>query len=75
MSKLYTTEGPVFVPTSPTFTHIMLDEEDFKCLVRGGVVHIQNLRLALQDIGFERMLNAIDEGTDPDNHYKDHIKA
>jgi hypothetical protein len=39
---------------------IMLDEECFKCLIRGGVVHSGKIRIALSDIGFERMYNAID---------------
>ena len=56
-------------------THIMLDEKDFACLVRGGVIHFKNLRIALSDIGFEQMFKAIFEATDPKNHYKDYIKA
>lgn len=51
---------------------IMLDEECFKCLVRGGVVHSGNIRIALADIGFVAMLNAIDAGMEPENQYKDH---
>lgn len=40
---------------------IMLDEEAFKCLVSGGVVLSGQIRIALSDIGYQRMLNAIDE--------------
>lgn len=40
--------------------NIMLNEEDFKCLVRGGVLRVnENINLALQDIGFLRMYEAI----------------
>jgi hypothetical protein len=53
---------------------IMLDEECFKCLVRGGVVHSGQIRIALSDIGYERMLNAIDEATQGNDTYKDHYK-
>ena len=53
---------------------IMLDEECFKCLVRGGVVHSGRIRIALSDIGYEAMLNAIDEATNGKDIYKDHRK-
>ena len=39
---------------------IMLTEEDFRCLVRGGVLRVNDrLKIALQDIGFDRMDSAI----------------
>lgn len=54
---------------------IMLDEECFKCLVRGGVVHSGLTRIALSDIGFDVMDAAItsaDNGIDVQkDHYKD----
>ena len=53
---------------------IMLDEECFKCLVRGGVVYSGKIRIALSDIGYERMLNAIDSATHGNDIYKDHHK-
>lgn len=44
----------------PREMNIMLTEEDFKCLVRGGVLVVNDhLKLALQDIGFDRMYKAI----------------
>ncbi len=40
---------------------IMLTEDDFKCLVRGGVLTVSpHLKLALQDMGFDRMHGAIE---------------
>lgn len=59
--------------------NIMLDEEDFKCLVRGGVISINKggVKIALSDIGFDRMDIAIAlavEGVDiGKNHEKDVI--
>ena len=53
---------------------IMLDEECFRCLVRGGVVHSGRIRIALSDIGYEAMLNAIDMATQDKDIYKDHHK-
>ena len=55
-------------------THIMLDEEDFKCLVRGGVLKVGDLNLALRDIGFEEMNKALELAMDGINIHKDHIK-
>ena len=44
---------------------IMLTEDDFKCLVRGGVLRVNShLKLALQDIGFDRMNAAIESAMD-----------
>lgn len=40
---------------------IMLDEECFRCLVSGGVVHAGKIRIALSDIGFARMYKAIEQ--------------
>jgi len=54
--------------------HIMLDEEDFKCLVRGGVLQIGNINLLLRDIGFEEMNKALELAMDGINTYKGHIK-
>jgi hypothetical protein len=55
--------------------NIMLDEEDFKCLVRGGIICIKGgVKIALKDIGFDKMDEAItlaDKGVDI---YKDHHK-
>jgi hypothetical protein len=43
-----------------TFRH-SLTEADFKTLVSGGIISIPeaNMELALQDIGFDRMVDAI----------------
>lgn len=58
--------------------YISLDYEDFKCLVRGGVLkvyqHHQTVCICLKDIGFDKMDEAIglaDQGIDT---YKDHEK-
>ena len=53
---------------------IMLDEECFKCLVRGGVVHSGNIRIALSDIGFHRMYKAIESAESGNDIMKDHRK-
>lgn len=46
--------------TSARNRDVMLTEEDFICLVRGGVLTVNScLRIALQDIGFDRMYKAI----------------
>ncbi len=54
---------------------IILNYEDFKCLVRGGVLRVNNdIEIILQDIGFDKMDKAItlaDQGVDI---YKDHHK-
>ena len=52
----------------------MLDEECFRCLVRGGIVHIGKIRIALQDIGFERMDEAITSADNGIDIYKDHVQ-
>lgn len=45
----------------PRRMDIMLTEADFYCLVRGGVLTVNDhLKIALQDIGFDRMDIAID---------------
>lgn len=49
----------------PRQMNIVLDEEDFKCLVRGGVLKVNDhLKLVLQDIGFDRMNAAIESAQD-----------
>ena len=53
---------------------IMLDEECFMCLVRGGVVHSGKIRIALSDIGFDRMYHAIESAERKIDTYKDHHK-
>ncbi len=54
---------------------IMLDEECFRCLVRGGVVHSGKIRIALSDIGYPTMYDAIANAqTGLTELYKDHIK-
>jgi hypothetical protein len=40
--------------------NIMLNEEDFRCLVRGGIICVTGgIHIALQDIGFDRILLAV----------------
>lgn len=47
--------------SEPKQMNLMLTEDDFKCLVRGGVLTINShLNLALQDIGFELMHDAVE---------------
>jgi len=54
--------------------YLMLDSEDFACLVRGGVLHCGNIKLALRDIGFSQMRNEIDHAELGEDTYKDHIR-
>jgi len=62
------------VPEQP-LEFIMLDQEDFTCLVRGGVLHVGSLRIALKDIGFDVMDEAITKADNGIDHYKDHVKV
>jgi hypothetical protein len=74
ISKSYD-EQPDTVPSQPVCNYLKLNEEDFKCLVRGGVLHVgKQLRIILSDIGYEQMLNAIDSATQGIDIYKDHLK-
>lgn len=51
--------------------NISLDEEDFKCLVRGGVLHINDeIKISLKDIGFFNMQEAIDSAVEGNDIYK-----
>ena len=54
--------------------NIMLDEQDFACLVRGGVIHLGNLRIALKDIGFHVMDELISKADNGVDIYKGHVK-
>ena len=56
--------------------NIMLDVEDFKCLVRGGVICIkgQGVKIALQDIGYPTMYDAIANAQVGFDIGKDHEK-
>lgn len=56
--------------------NISLDEEDFKCLVRGGVIKIgDRVKICLKDIGFTTMCDAIARvQVGLEEPYKDHIK-
>ncbi len=54
---------------------IILDEECFRCLVRGGVVHSGKIRIALSDIGYATMYDAIaDAHSGLEERHKDHHK-
>jgi hypothetical protein len=56
--------------------HITLDDEDFKCLVRGGIITVnENLQIALQDIGFDKMYEAIESAEQRIDIYKGHAKG
>ena len=62
--------------------NITLDQEDFACLVRGGVLkiaHFNNGRnhlvhITLSDIGFDQMEEKIELATMRKDIYKEHIK-
>lgn len=64
---------PNTVPVQP-LNYLMLDDKDFRCLVRGGVIHFGNLRIALKDIGWEEMSRGIALAVAGHEIYKDHIK-
>jgi hypothetical protein len=67
---------PQAVPSNPAPQYLMLDEEDFKCLVRGGVLKVGNeLNIALRDIGFCQMDEAIDSASRGVDTYKDRQKV
>ena len=53
---------------------ILLDHEDFKCLVRGGILTAGIVRLALQDIGFDYMDEALSLAEQKIDIYKDRTK-
>lgn len=44
---------------------ILLDDNSFACLVSGGLVHVGKIRIALKNITYETMLEAIDCGYCP----------
>lgn len=53
-----------------------LDYEDFKCLVRGGTLHLPDGHLMiLQDIGFENMRAAIESAEQGIDIYKSHMQG
>lgn len=55
--------------------NITLDLEDFTCLIRGGVLTInENLKIALSDIGFMAMANALENAMLGKDIYKNHDK-
>lgn len=45
-------------------TRISLTEEDFKNLVNGRIVTVDNVQIALQDIGYDRMQEILDDARD-----------
>ena len=61
--------------------YVSLDEDDFNCLVRGGVLKIayvdkrQVVQVCLKDIGFDRMDKAIDSAKRGNNIRQDHHKV
>jgi hypothetical protein len=54
--------------------YLMLDEEDLKCLLRGGVLECDNIKIALRDIGFDRMNKALELAIDGINIGKGHTR-
>ena len=57
---------------SETLRYLMLDEEDFRCLVRGGVVEWDNIKIALRDIGFSTMYKSLEDALDGVDIGKNH---
>jgi hypothetical protein len=61
--------------------YISLDEEDFRCLVGGGVLtvaHVNNrsvTKIVLKDIGFHRMDKSIEDADKGIDIRKDHNKV
>ena len=42
--------------------HVILDEEDFVCLINGGILTINDrMKICLQDIGFELMFKELNK--------------
>lgn len=54
---------------------ILLDDEDFKCLVRGGILTLGDLQIGLKDIGFDQMYNAIHLAEEGNNIYEGRTKG
>lgn len=50
--------------------NILLDAEDFNCLIRGGILTIGNIRIALSDIGFDMMFHIIETAILDKKFYK-----
>gem|GEM_PF-5486763 len=40
---------------------ILFDEKDFKKLISGGILEKDNVKIALQDIGYDLMLDIIEK--------------
>jgi hypothetical protein len=54
--------------------HISLDYEDFKCLVRGGILTAGDIKICLKDIGFDMMYEAMESAEKGIDIYKEHNK-
>jgi hypothetical protein len=52
-------EPPKRISNQPT--RILLTEDDFKALVSGGIVKKEDILIALQDIGYNTMIDIINE--------------
>jgi len=56
--------------------YISLDEEDFNCLVRGGIITVdKDLKICLKDIGFHCMAFAIEKASKGIDIRKDHKRT
>ncbi len=55
---------------------LLLDDEDFSCLVRGGILKIPKLKLeiALSDIGFGTMYDKLSNAVNKIDTYKNHTQ-
>ncbi len=62
------------IPSQPVEHYLTLDLEDFRCLTRGGILHVSKLRICLQDIGLHKMFEAIIDVHNGVDYRKDHIK-
>lgn len=66
--------------TSLRNRYISLDNEDFGCLVRGGVLTVVDaskggvIKIALRDIGFDQMHLKINHAMSGQNTYAEHTK-
>ncbi len=44
--------------------HIMLDEKDFENLTKGGVVEKNDVKIALEDIGYDNLIEILLKNAD-----------
>lgn len=70
----------MFTVKDDEISPIRLDEEDFRCLTRGGILMIKNkknnklINVILSDIGFDRMAKALALAKAHHEIYRNHIR-